>query len=110
MNEKIICAANWYPELEFDFNFSIEIPKTQYLPKNCSTGIVFSGHRHLQCQRQMNVVTGKRAAETKEIKGFLTNQNRFVTRKEAAIIATREGQLNNRTIGSVEILFSEDLY
>lgn len=102
--ERIICAANWYKDLEF--NLDKGIPKEQYLPINCDRGIVFSGHRHLQCQRQMNYVTGKRACETDEVQGFLTSKNRFVTREEAAEIADDANQL----IYYTNKLFSEDLY
>lgn len=108
LNERIICAANWYPNLSF--KDKLKIPSKQYLPINCKTGIVFSGHRHLQCQRQMNLVTGKRAAEVEEIQGFLTNKNRFVDRKEAAQIAINEDQILDKSISNIESLYSEDLY
>lgn len=101
--ERIICAACWYRDVEFNIDKDF---KEQYLPVNCDKGIVLSGYRHLQCQRQMNYITGLRACEVDEVQGFLTSKNRFVGRKEAAQIAEKAGQLLYWT----DYLFSEDLY
>lgn len=49
----------------------------------------------------------KNEVNNKEVQGFLTNLNRFVTRTEAAVIH----KANGGTMGySTERLFSEDLY
>jgi hypothetical protein len=102
--ERILCSAIWYIELE---GKEKDIPKEQYLPVNCPTGIVFCGHRHLQCMRTMNHVFGLSDHEAgKSVQGFLTNWNRFVDRKEGGEIAFKAGQTDN-LIGH---LFSEDLW
>jgi hypothetical protein len=40
-SERIICAAVWYKEIPI----KKEIPFESTNPKNCLTGLVFSGHR-----------------------------------------------------------------
>lgn len=109
MKEYILCAAIWYKDLKFDK--TLEIPQSQYLPTNIKQGIVFCGHRHLQCLRSMNHITGKKQCEVgEEVQGFLTNKNRFVDRMEAAKIAVEANQLLDKSIANSERLFSEDLY
>jgi hypothetical protein len=106
IEEKIICAAIWYkdfPLVKDDIN-SIGFER----PINCDRGMVFCGHRHHNCMYQMIAITGKYQHEMgEEVQGFLTNKNRFVNRKEAAIIHKANG-------GTIEYssdkLFSEDLY
>jgi len=107
--EYILCAAVWYLDLELSKYPTI--PKEQYLPVNIDKGIVFCGHRHVQCIRQMNIITGLKQHEAgEEIQGFLTSKNRFVNRKEAAIIASNLGQIIIESVTSVSKLYSEDLY
>lgn len=107
MKEYILCAAIWYKELPLIKN---DVPETHLRPVNCKTGIVFCGHRHLQCLYQMIVMAGKKQSEAgEEIQGFLTNKNRFVDRTEGKTIAMKALQLK----AGVSIkgqLFSEDLY
>lgn len=103
--ERILCAANWYLDLELVRN---DFPKGHLLPKNIDKGIVFSGHRHLQCLYQMIAMTGKTQHEAgKETQGFLTNKNRFVNREEGAKIHIENGGKLNY---STKELYSEDLY
>ncbi len=107
MNEKIICAAIWYKELELKGIIPIE----HYLPKNLNKGIVFSGHRHTQCIYTKCAITGLRDAQSGENEqGFLTSKNRFVSREEALEIALRENQVIDLKEIRGNRLFSEDLY
>lgn len=106
-SERIICAAVWYKEIPI----KIEIPFESTNPKNCPTGLVFSGHRHGQCIYTKCAVTGLRDAESGENEqGFLTSKNRFVSREEALIIALRENQVMDIKEIRGNRLFSEDLY
>lgn len=104
MKEYILCAAIWYKELPLVRDFD-----TNMRPINCDKGIVFCGHRHAHCMYSMIAMTGKRSV-TIEVgeyeQGFLTSKNRFVDRKEAALIAINAMQCNNL----VTRLHSEDLY
>lgn len=107
MNERIICAAIWYKELELKKEFPTEV----YLPKNLDRGIVFSGHRHGQCLYTKCAITGLRDCESGENEqGFLTSKNRFVSRQEALEIALRENQVIDLSQIRGDRLFSEDLY
>lgn len=104
--EKIVCAAIWYKD--FPLVKDSPIPDGFIRPFNCDKGIVFCGLRHHNCLYQMIAITGKYQHEAgEEIQGFLTTKNRFVDRKEAAIIFRNNG-------GWIEYdsdqLFSEDLY
>ena len=90
MNEKIICAAIWYKNIELKKELPIEV----YLPANLDRGIVFSGHRHGQCIYTKYAITGLRDAESGENEqGFLTSKNRFVSREEGLQIALQENQV-----------------
>jgi hypothetical protein len=92
----------WYKELELKKEI-----QEHANPKNCLTGLVFSGHRHGQCIYSKCAITGLRDAESGENEqGFLTSKNRFVSREEAAQIAFDNGQIKQSTIS----LYSEDLY
>jgi len=107
MEERIICAAVWYKELQLKKDMPIET----YLPKNLDRGIVFNGHRHGQCIYTKCAITGLRDAESGENEqGFLTSKNRFVSRKEAFIIAKEQGQIIDLSKTRNETLYSEDLY
>ncbi len=103
--EYILCAAIWYKEIPIKKHF-----EGNTNPVNCKEGLVFCGHRHPHCMHTMSSVTGLRSVtvEVGEYKqGFLTSKNRFVDRKEGAIIHLNNGgQLNYHS----NQLFSEDLY
>ena len=106
-SERIICAAVWYKEIPL----KKEIPFESTNPRNCPTGVVFSGHRHGHCIYTKCAVTGLRDAESGENEqGFLTSKNRFVSREEALIIALRENQVMDIKEVRGNELFSEDLY
>ena len=105
-NEKILCAAIWYKELD---KLS---PKWDTLlrPVNVKEGIVLCGHRHPHCMYQMIAITGKRSVSVEcgeYVQGFLTSTNRFVDREEGARIHVANG---NKLNYSTKELFSEDLY
>ena len=105
-NEQIVCAAIWYKD--FPLVKDDPIPDGFIRPFNCERGIVFCGLRHHNCLYQMIAITGKTQHQAgEEIQGFLTTKNRFVDRKEGALIWIAQG-------GTVEYhsdqLFSEDLY
>lgn len=113
--ERILCAAVWYKDLELrtpaGFNGeAIEIPSSHLYPVNVDGGVVFCGHRHLQCLYTMIVTYGLKQHEAGEYEeGFLTNYNRFVDRVEGAKIALHCGQIDFLEYSSNE-LYSEDLY
>ena len=96
--EQILCAAIWLQEAE----------RAAHRPINTPGGVVISGHRHGHCISSIVALTGKRLHEHGEhIQGFITNKNRFVDRREGAIIwTTNGGQLKY----SSDELYSEDLY
>ena len=103
--EKIVCAANWYKSFPLIEN---EAPVGFTRPINCHEGIVFCGLRHHNCLHQMISITGKTQSEMgNEVQGFLTTRNRFVDRKEGALIWLAQGGTLEY---SDERLFSEDLY
>lgn len=107
MEERIICAAVWYKELQLKKGIPIET----YLPKNIDRGIVFSGHRHGQCIYTKVAITGLRDDESGENEqGFLTSKNRFVSRQEALEIALKQKQVIDHSQIRGDRLFSEDLY
>jgi hypothetical protein len=82
------------------------------LPKNCDKGIVLCGLRHADIIAQMEATMGLRTVAHGENsvgeheQGFLTNDNRFVGRVEAAEIAFKSGQTKVKKT----YLFSEDVW
>jgi len=82
MNDNIylLCSAIWYKDL----------PTMRLLPNNCDRGIVLCGWRHANIIAQMQATMGLRTVTNGENsvgqyeQGFLTNDNRFVDRVEAA--------------------------
>lgn len=106
-NERILCAAIWYKDLEM----KKDIPVDSYLPINLTKGIVFAGHRHGQCIYSKCMITGLRDGESGDHEqGFLTSKNRFVDRFEAFEIAKKENQIIDESNTRGNRLFSEDLY
>ena len=102
MEEKIICSAIWYKELNTPV----------YRPVNIESGVVVCGHRHPHCIHTLVALTGKRSVEKevgKYTQGFLTNTNRFVDREEGAKIALESGQIEKLNYSKTR-LYSEDLY
>lgn len=95
--ERILCAATWFSDLK----------TPHHGVDNILTGIVLCGHNHAQILHQLLALTGKKQHEAGGYtQGFLTNRNRFVTRKEGAIIWQNQGgKLNYHS----DQLFSEDV-
>ena len=96
--EYILCAAIWFDDHQ---------PHVAR-PINIEYGVVFCGHRHLNIYAQLPWNTEQRRdLDINEIEqGFLTSNNRFVNRCEAAYIAKQCGQ----TICEYKSLCSEDIY
>lgn len=67
-------------------------------------GIIYTGKRHSDIIRQM-IINGISVVRPR-IDGFVTDDGKFVDRKEAGQIAFESGQIKNPT----SLLFSEDLY
>jgi len=67
-----------------------------------STGKVVKGVRHRFIREEFNITDGT-------TEGFVTNQNKFVTREEAWHIAEAVGQIINKPLNPGS-LSSEDIY
>lgn len=98
----IICSAVWFKDGK----------KYNSQPRNVDTGIVICGRRHHNClvgafelNENSKVVLSK-LGEKNTIQGFLTNEDFFVTRQEAGVIAYNAGQTDTLH----DYLISEDLY
>lgn len=94
--EYIICAAIWYGGPE----------DLTHGPYGCSTGVVLCGHRHHQIIELYHALTGKPTREHGTCQGFLTSDNRFVSRQTGAEIAFAAGQIKEKK----SVLYSEDIY
>lgn len=105
--EYIICAANYYN----DENEHID------QAANIAIGFIVCGRRHFNCISTFAKIVGfpytidaQKIRQT-EVQGFLTNTNRFVTRKQALQIATKANQLIHYVKLDSNIgLTSEDIY
>ena len=82
-------------------------------PRNIESGFVIYGRRHHNCYDIIENLLGKKVyndkVKNKEwniIDGFITSNDIFVTRQQAAKIALDAKQINKET----ELLISEDLY
>lgn len=97
--EYILCAAIWFDDGK----------EYAHQPKNVKTGLVFCGWRHGCIFPQIGGTVKERQDLLifEKEQGFLTNENRFVDRKEAAKIAIASGQI---TDVDNNYLFSEDLW
>jgi len=81
---RIICAAIWYKDQ----------PTAPFQPKNITSGIVLCGFNHAAIIQQHVSIADKAQFEMGEHEqGFLTNDNRFVDRKEGLQIAIAASQL-----------------
>lgn len=109
MQERIICAANYYNDFRIH----------PHNPENIKIGFVIGGRRHCNCIHTFSQIVGFPYTEEglilrrTEIQGFLTTKNRFVSRQEAYIIAFEADQIigPNKGQPTNDIgLTSEDLY
>lgn len=110
--EYIICSAVHF-KLEDIF---------EHQPKNIASGFVVCGRRHHNCynvlanigkalelEERVRIIISK--GEIRECQGFLTNTDRFVDRKEGAVIAHNANQLLRPDFYEEGyVLTSEDLY
>jgi hypothetical protein len=74
-------------------------------PKNISTGYVICGRRHHNCI-QTSVILGNLPVKSNSVQGFLTSDDLFLNRSDAAELAFTCGQIDSPT----KILTSEDLW
>lgn len=96
-DEYILCAA-----IHYDNDKVYE-----HQPKNIKSGIVVCGRRHHNCFIILfNMFEEDDYSKENTTQGFLTSKDRFVTRRAAAEIALKCGQIERPT----NRLFSEDLY
>lgn len=97
--EYIICAA---------IHFDDGAPYI-HQPKNIKQGFVVCGRRHHNIFYTVATLAKdlkKRLTYDRQIQGFLTNKDRFLTREEAALVAFEAGQTKELETK----LISEDLY
>ena len=101
--EKIMCSAIWVKDKDIEY---------KYYPTNINYGLVVCGYRHHNCLEHLsNIIDRQKMVECGSIQGFLTNNNRFVDRKEARIIAENANQLiEAETTSTGNQLFSEDVW
>lgn len=92
-DEYILCAAIYFDDGKAH----------QFMPHNIATGVVFCGYRHNNAFGVMFATIGKKMPVKQ---GFLTSNNRFVDRREAAAIAKNAKQIIEIKVS----LHSEDLY
>lgn len=98
--EFIICSAIWFDDGK----------EYVHQPRNIESGYVITGRRHHNCFMTLKVASNSNNTHLnfEKVQGFLTNKDRFVDRKQAAIIAFDCGQIESLPKNGK--LFSEDLY
>lgn len=85
---RVVCAAVKYPD-----------------------GTVLVGPRHFDAVMLAQYRrAGLKSGEDESIKGFLDQEGRFMTREEAHVVATEQGQIRRHLPGDNNRLFSENLY
>jgi len=91
----ILCAAiHW-----------VDGPTSEHLPKNLKKGLVICGRRHHNCFSTLFAFDLD--YDKSEInQGFISSDDRFLTRKQAAKMAFKFGQIDK----PANCLVSEDLY
>ncbi len=102
MKEYILCSAIWFDD---------GTDPGPHAPKGITSGLVLCGWRHHSIFSQIYHLLGnvgdRRKLDIEEREqGFITNQNRFVTREEAAEIAYQSGQIKEKK----DSLYSEDVW
>lgn len=96
----IACAAIWFKNDQ----------DLMDAPYGITKGWVLCGHNHKQITELYARMTGKvpEPSEMRMMKGFLTSDDCFVSRKSAAIIALKAGQVLEKD--NIQELTSEDIY
>ena len=95
--ERVLCAALYIDDQQ-------EHP---HPPRNIQTGFVVAGHRHHNCLATAAVLLGRPVHDG--VQGFITTNNRMVSRAEARALAIISGQVPLLTPPTHQ-LYSEDLY
>lgn len=72
-------------------------------------GKIFTGKRHNNCFEEAWKKNEPLPKKGSREQGFMTSENKFVSREEAAKIALRNGQVEKLKFSETR-LFSEDLY
>ena len=88
IDQRIVCAAVLYKD-----------------------GTMLVGPRHfddVMCKQYKRF--GLKDEESQSVKGFLDQHGTFLTREEAYVVATKQGQIAHRFSGDDSRLFSENLY
>ncbi len=104
LKEYILCSAIHYNDGK------------QYVhqAKNITVGIVVAGRRHHNCITTLSALLGDQYDKKlagRDVQGFLTNTDRYVTRKQGYVIALRAGQLLHNMHDKINpILISEDVW
>ena len=77
-------------------------------PSNIKTGMVVCGHRHHNIFNIPGLVHDNH--KSKRTQGFLSSDNRFMSRTEANLVAFGAGQISEEFYNTKSELYSEDLY
>lgn len=77
-------------------------------------GKIFYGHRHTHCLEAINgelswTMNRQEIDKVNKTQGFITNENKFVDRKQAWMTAEKANQIIRQS-GGYGTLYSEDLY
>jgi hypothetical protein len=103
---RILCAAVWHKA------FNVNISR----PLNLDFGTVFTGRRHSNCYEQI-IAFDVPAKHRDYVDGFLTENNVFLTREQAYLVACVNQQLlphctklHSASMLNSQILISEMLY
>lgn len=75
-------------------------------PRNIMNGFVITGRRHHNIFVTLKILNIDRFKLPNSIQGFITSDDRFLNREEAAIFAYEKGQISKPK----DKLYSEDLY
>lgn len=94
LKEYILCAAIWFKDGK-------EHP---HQPRNIKSGFVICGRRHHNIFVIASMIDKDLHKDSSQ--GFLTSEDRFLDRYEAAELAMSRKQIGKET----NLLFSEDLY
>ena len=103
----IVCAAIWYKTpMVHRVRFISGVEMTFYpnQPKNVKNGIVICGHDYNHCSAIYTILTGD-ITRSNDIQGFITSDNYFVDKYDAAKIAFEAGQISVLE----DVLYSETL-
>ncbi len=73
-------------------------------------GDIICSPRHFDRRMGYQIINNKFSGWTISEQGFVDQQGKFLTRKEALVIAKRSNQIIRRCGGDEEKLYSENLY